>query len=658
VSGKATYEELKKRVEGLEAGLAVLVSSQKNPDDRLKKEIAGRKLAEDALRKSERRPRTLLGFAPYPAVVFTMEGRVSYVNPAFTEIFGWTFEELRGKNIPYVPPGLEAETSDNIKKLFHEKIILRHETKRLTKDGRILDVVMRAAVFSETPNEPAGELVILRDVTREKHSAMNNEAILRISMALPEYPDLEELLDYVSAEIKRLLDTEAGVVILLDEEKQELFFPGVAYDDTATQKRVKEMRFRMDQIDQVVAERVIKTGEPIIINDTSKIRKSYPVRDRKLGYQTRNFLQVPLKSNDRIIGALTAMNKKEGIFQQADVELLSMIAATVALSIENARFAEELKRAYREMSSLNRAKDKVFHHLSHELKTPVAVLYPSLNILAKKLQTLPEDTWKPTIERAKRNLDRIMEIHYQVEDIIRDRSSRTRDYIHMLLDQCADEVEALIAEKTGEGAGIERIRERIEEIFGLKSEQPEEISLQQFVEERLEQLKPQFSHRDVEVTGLIETVPSVCIPRDPLRKVVDGIIKNAVENTPDEGKIEVIVRQKEGGAELVARDYGVGIVESDQVRIFEGFFSTQDTMAYSSRRPFDFNAGGKGADLLRMKIFSERYNFKIHMISTRCGFIPKAKDVCPGRISKCHHCRDRKDCYVSGGTTFYVYFPA
>ena len=93
------------------------------------------------------------------------------------------------------------------------------------------------------------------------------------------------------------------------------------------------------------------------------------------------------------------------------------------------------------------------------------------------------------------------------------------------------------------------------------------------------------------------------------------------------------VRKKNEGAELVVRDYGVGITEDAQRRIFEGFFTTQDTMAYSSKRPFDFNAGGKGADLLRMKIFSERYNFKMDMVSARCRFLAKDTDVCPGRIS-------------------------
>ena len=115
--------------------------------------------------------------------------------------------------------------------------------------------------------------------------------------------------------------------------------------------------------------------------------------------------------------------------------------------------------------------------------------------------------------------------------------------------------------------------------------------------------------------------------------------------------------KKSEGAELVVRDYGVGITEDAQRRIFEGFFTTQDTMAYSSKRPFDFNAGGKGADLLRMKIFSERYNFTMGMVSTRCRFLPKDTDVCPGRISQCSQCSTIENCHDSGGTTFTIYFP-
>jgi GAF domain-containing protein len=178
--------------------------------------------------------------------------------------------------------------------------------------------------------------------------------------------------------IKELMETEGGLVILLDEQRQELILRGVAYDDSATQQRAKETRF---QVDELVAGKVIKSGQPIILNDISGDSAIHLERDRKLGYQTRNLLLVPLKSQERIIGTLCAVNKKKGGFDQADVDLLSMLAGTVVLSIENARFAAEIKKAYMEVSSLNRAKDKVINHLSHELKTPIAVLRTSLVIL-------------------------------------------------------------------------------------------------------------------------------------------------------------------------------------------------------------------------------------------------------------------------------------
>ena len=605
-------------------------------------------------REAERQYRTLLDFVPYPMVVFRLDGKVTYLNPAFTEIFGWNLGELQGKKIPYVPAGLEQETRKAIEKLLRDKAVMRYETKRLTKDGRILDVVLRGVVFSADGDEQGGQLVLIRDITREKRMARTNETLLRISMALPAYPVLEDLLDYISSEIKRLLNTEGALVILLDEEKNELFFKGAAYDDITKEERVKEIRFPASK---GVSGKVLKTGEPIIVPDTAKDPDFYPVVDRQLQFHTRSLLDVPLRSGDRIMGVLMALNKKEGAFDQTDVELLSMIGGTIALSIENARVSKALKEAYGEVTSLNRAKDKVINHLSHELKTPVSVLSASLNILSKKLATQSDETWKPTIERAQRNLQRLLEIQYQVADIMRDKEYKAYERLSSVLDQTADELEALIAEEVGEVGVMERVRKRIEEKFGPKETVPEEIPLDQYVKERLEALEPSFSHRQVEIRRHLEPAPPVCIPLDDLRKVIDGLIKNAIENTPDEGEIEVLVKKKGEGSELVVRDYGVGITEENQKRIFEGFFTTQETMAYSSKRPFDFNAGGKGADLLRMKIFSERYNFKIDMESSRCPCLPNAEDVCPGRISQCEYCKGKPECHRSGGTTFTVFFP-
>ena len=789
-------------------------------------DISDRKKAEQALGKSERRLRALLDFAPYPVVVVALDGRVAYLNPAFSEIFGWTLEELEGKRIPYVPPGLEQETGEGIQKLMEERIISRFETQRLTKDGLILDVVIRAAVFSVAPEEPAGQIVILRDITREKRIARYNEAMLRISMALPEHPELKDLLFFINTEVKHLLNTEGSIAILHDEIKGDLFISGAAYDDPEKEKRVEDIRFSMDQL---VAGQVIRTGEALIVSDTSQDLELHDERDRRLGYKTRNLVLVPLKSSDRIIGVLCAINKKEGVFGQGDVELLNMIAGTVALSVENARFSEELKKAlrsneallkislalprhpdlenllefineevnrlldcegaavilqdeekkelfflgaaydasetgrrvkesrfpldqlvagkviqtgesmivsdtsedqelheerdkrlgyttrnlalvplrlreritgvlcainkkngefqktdlellnmiagtvalsienarvsselkkaYEEVTSLNRAKDKAINHLSHELKTPLAILISSVNSLSRKVASLPDEKIQPGMERIQRNLRRILEIQYEVNDIMEGRDQKSESLLSQVMSQCTDELAALIAEETGEETLAEKIRRRLKEIFQPREVESQQINLAQMVEERLESLKPLFAHREIHLVPQFEETGTVLIPPEVLQKVVDGLIRNAIENTPDEGKIEIKVQKRGEGSLLVVNDYGVGINEDAQKRIFEGFFSTRDTMAYSTRKPFDFLAGGKGADLLRMKILSERYHFQISMTSTRCGYIPRDEDICPGRISRCRFCTSPEDCYASGETTFEVYFP-
>ena len=619
------------------------------------RDITNKFRTQRALRKSERRLRTLLDFVPHPIVVFTLDGCVTYLNPAFTKIFGWTLDELEGKRIPYIPPGFEEETSENIRKLFEDGIILRHETQRLTKDGRILDVAFRAAVFSENEGEPSGELVLLRDITHLKRIERNNEALLRTSMALPEYPDLDDLLGYISTEVKQLLEAEGSLVILLDKEKNELFFKSGAHDDLAIEKRMREVRFSAAK---GVSGKVVRTGEPVMVADTSKDPDFYSVVDTQVGFKTKNLLDVPLRSGDQIIGVLCVMNKKRGTFDETDVELLNMISGTVALSIENARVSSEIKEAYNEVASLNRAKDKVINHLSHELRTPLAVLGASLSILGKRLASLPLEVYEPTIDRAQRNLARILDMQYEVEDIMREKHYDTRHLLSLLLDECADELEALVADEVGEGRIVERIKKRIEEIFGAKEGRSEDILLDQFVFRVLEEIKPRFSHRKIDLELRLESVPPICMPIDPLKKLVVGLVKNAIENTPDEGKIEIDTRKKGKGVELVVRDYGVGITTENQRRIFEGFFVTQETMNYSTKREFDFNAGGKGADLLRMKIFSERYDFKIDMVSTRCRYIPLDQDICPGNILKCGFCKEKKDCYTSGGTTFTIFFPS
>jgi PAS domain S-box-containing protein len=607
-----------------------------------------------ASRRAEQRYRALLDFLPHPAFVFNVDSTVSYLNPAFVKVFGWSQEEVEGRHIPFVPEFEKEKTRAGIKKLFKDKALHGFETKRLTKDGRILDILIDGALFFDDQNEPAGQVISLRDITEEKRNQRINQALFRIAKALYQFRGLDERLDFITNEVKSLLSVEGTLVILLDEGKKEFFFRSAAYDDSESEKRFREVRF---PVDEGVAGQVYRTGEPIIVPDYYQSPYFTGSVDAQTGSKTRNMLDVPIRTQDHMIGVLCIVNKKEGNFEQRDVDLLETIANMVALPIENARINEALERSYEEVKSMNRAKDRVIHHLSHELKTPVSVLSASLGLLSKKLEVIENSGWKNIMTRAQRNLQRILEMQYEIEDILREGDYKTHQMMSALLDACVDELEVLLVDEGGDDNLLERIRNRIDQIFRPRESVPEKIELKTFFENCYQVIRPKFNHRRVTVQTQLSQTKPIFIPPDVLKKIIEGILKNAVENTPDGGLIEVILKNDNNNVLFQIRDFGIGITDANKDLIFESYFSTAETMQYSSRKAYDFNAGGKGFDLLRMKIFSERYHFKLEMESTRCRYLPRDEDLCPGDLEKCEYCQSQKDCIGSGGTTITIRFP-
>ena len=604
-------------------------------------------------RRAEQRYRAFLKFLPIPVFVFNLDNTVSYLNPAFEKVFGWSFEELEGKKIPFVPENYKEETLEGIRRLHRQNVIRGFETRRLTKDGRMLDIIVDGAIFFDQEGQPAGQVITLRDVTEKRLNARVNRALFRIARAMYQYRGLDQRLALITKEVQDLLGVEGAMVILLDEENQEFFFREAIFDQTETGSNFKEIRY---PVDKGIAGLVYRTGKPQIVQDAYKSPYFAREVDRQAKYRTRNMADVPLEIEGRMIGVLCAVNKKEGEFDQADIELLTTIGNLVALPIENASINEELKRSYEDVKSLNRTKDRVIHHLSHELKTPVSILSASLNLLQKRLSEIEDQGWDQIFDRAKRNLQRLLEMQYQLEDILREKDYKTHYMLSALLDASADELEVLISQGLGEKDIIRKIRQHIEDTYGPRESKSEVLELAAFVKKKIKDLRPRFAHRKCRLRTYAAATSPIYIPRDVLDKGIEGLVRNAGENTPDGGKISVKVRKGEIGPELEIKDNGIGISEENLRLIFENYFTSYDTMQYSTRQPYDFRAGGKGFDLLRMKIFSERYNFKIKMISQPCNLVDAKGHECPGNVADCVADADENSCHNTGGTTVTVQF--
>ena len=133
-------------------------------------DITERKRIEEALRESEEKYRTVLESSPDPVVVYDIEGRVTYLNPAFTRVFGWSLEEQIGKKIDnFVPEENWPETRMMINKVtVLGESFSGLDTRRYTKEGNILDISISGSFYRDQGGNVVASVINLRDITDQK----------------------------------------------------------------------------------------------------------------------------------------------------------------------------------------------------------------------------------------------------------------------------------------------------------------------------------------------------------------------------------------------------------------------------------------------------------------------------------------------------------
>jgi len=259
------------------------------------------------------------------------------------------------------------------------------------------------------------------------------------------------------------------------------------------------------------------------------------------------------------------------------------------------------------LKSLDRARRRAVDHLSHELRTPLVIIQASL--LPLNRPDLSGAQREQLIERIQRNLDRLGDLQTIVQRIVLPQKYQPKPL---------------------------RVDSAIEGVIG--------------------DLRKRSAHRQVALFTKLEAIETDVIDPSMLEQILRTLVKNAVENTPDGGEIIISLTQSPSGILLQVQDHGVGITASDREFIFEAFHHTQETEQYSTRKPFDFNAGGKGLELMYLKILSEGGAFDISFQSRRCYYLNTRLDQCCGNISSCPYISDLEGCKKSGGTTFSVLF--
>jgi len=374
-----------------------------------------------------------------------------------------------------------------------------------------------------------------------------------------------------------------------------------------------------------------QTGKTINLEDAYSDNRFNREVDSHTGYRTKSVLCMPLYSREGSrLGIIQLLNKKDGIFTEEDETFLRTFGNNASVFIEMAQLQkariDALEQSRKELEQLNKAKSRALDHLSHELRTPLAVVQGNIRLLKRKaLSQTPPFIREEVFESLEKNLSRLSDIQQETDQIIRAYQEMERG-------------------------------PQLEEFDIRDSISQEAIKLYPFMERLVEDVKRRANHRDLQIE--FDGVKDLTLHLNPniLEETLIGLLKNAIENTPDEGMMRVILEQKNQWLLIKVMDFGIGINKENQRHVFDGLFHTLDTELYTSKKPYDFGAGGKGLDLLRIKTYGQRFGFDISVGSQRCIHLPTDRDLCPGKISLCPHCHTQEDCLKSGGSTFCVSF--
>jgi GAF domain-containing protein len=155
------------------------------------------------------------------------------------------------------------------------------------------------------------------------------QRLIEISRGLASTLDLDVLLDRIVHAAADLSNASEASILLYDEAKGELVF------QAATNKpQVKGLSV---PVGGSIAGWIISNREPIIIADVLKDERYFRNIEKASKVTTQSLLGVPLVTKNKVIGALEAINKKNGGFTSEDQEILMTLGAQAAIAIQNTR---------------------------------------------------------------------------------------------------------------------------------------------------------------------------------------------------------------------------------------------------------------------------------------------------------------------------------
>jgi PAS domain S-box-containing protein len=284
-------------------------------------------------------------------IVTDDRGQVIYWNQGAQAIFGYSADEMLGKSLAVLYPGLDAASYRADLEKVTAGTDYVGEWKGNRKDGTLVWVDIKTTLFRNAAGEPIGFIGVASDITERKLAEERLTAQYRVTSVLAESETLDEATPQILRAICEIAGWEVGVLWSLDPEADVLRCLDVwhlpAINIAEFERLTREMLFPREV---GLPGRVWASGAPASVQDIAE-DSHFPRGKVASKNGLRGAFAFPITSGDRLIGVLEFLSRDA---RQPDTRLLDMMSSLgsqIGQFIERKR-AEEALRLSREQQAI------------------------------------------------------------------------------------------------------------------------------------------------------------------------------------------------------------------------------------------------------------------------------------------------------------------
>jgi len=360
-----------------------------------------------------------------------LEGRQTYVNPAFCRMVGWSQEELLGKAYPFVywPPEEQERIAWEFRSLIKTGKPRPMEMRLRRKNGERFDALVLPSPVFDDAGKPVGWIASVNDVTEQKENQRRIEATNEVLKWFSRAANRKEYLDGVLGLVHRWSGCRcAGIRVVVGSQH----IPYESYMGFTREFWESENWLSLEQ-DQCACIRVV-LGKPdpqdlpvmtqagsFLCNDTEIFfgdltngeRSRFRGACMRCGFRTVAI--VPVRYQDKTLGAIHLADERPGNLPPRVIEFVETIAGIVGEAVHRFNLEAELRQSearLRQVSvELLNAQENERRRISREIHDSIG---QSLNAIKYRV----EDTLlrKSRAEMAERLRDLVPIVQEAVEE--------------------------------------------------------------------------------------------------------------------------------------------------------------------------------------------------------------------------------------------------